>query len=80
MYLVFENLIYEWEQLLIQRIVNFKIKSINEVRNKFINDMILKLEVMNNFNTLYVSIWDFFGRFWDGDVETLKKLNFKTRT
>ncbi|WP_342263499.1 VWA domain-containing protein [Spiroplasma endosymbiont of Clivina fossor] len=73
--LIFQNFINNWEQLLIKRVIDFKLASINELRKKYLREVYDRIEVVKKFRRLYGFIWNFFGRFWDGNVKEIEKLD-----
>lgn len=76
-HLIFQNFINEWQNILIKRVVDNKLALINDLRKEYLRVIYDQIAIIKKFRQLSGFIWNFFGRFWDGDVKEIEKLNLK---
>ena len=75
--LIYNDLIANWESLLIKKILDYKLHVINVTRQKFMIELFDSIEIINKFNKVLYLIFNFFGNFWEINEEQIQKMNPK---
>lgn len=76
--LVFNDFTTRWENLIIERIVNYKLHETQQMRQKYLAVWSNNIKIINKVRHLVGFAWNFFGRFWIGDINGFKKINLNT--
>lgn len=76
--LIFNDFIMRWESLIIERIVNYKLFQTMQMRQKYLAMWGNNIKIINETRSLIGFAWNFFGRFWEGDLTDFKKINLNT--
>lgn len=76
--LTFDSFLIYWESLIIERIVNYKLFATMQMRQKYLTMWSNNIKIINEVRHLVGFAWNFFGRFWEGDLNDFKKINLNT--
>ncbi|WP_342276614.1 VWA domain-containing protein [Spiroplasma endosymbiont of Nebria brevicollis] len=76
--LVFNDFTMRWESLIIERIINYKLFETTQMRQKYLTMWGNNIKIINETRNLIGFAWNFFGRFWEGNVNDFKKINLNT--
>ncbi|WP_342261007.1 VWA domain-containing protein [Spiroplasma endosymbiont of Notiophilus biguttatus] len=76
--LTFDNFTRYWENLIVQRIVNYKLFETMQMRQKYLTMWSNNIKIINEVRNIVGFAWNFFGRFWEGDLNDFKKINLNT--
>lgn len=76
--LIFDDFTRTWENLIIERIVNYKLFATIQMRQKYLAMWSNNIKIINEVRHLVAFAWNFFGRFWEGDINDFKKINLNT--
>ncbi|WP_338961017.1 MULTISPECIES: VWA domain-containing protein [unclassified Spiroplasma] len=76
--LTFDNFTRHWESLIVQRIVNYKLFETMQMRQKYLTMWSNNIKIINEVRHIIGFAWNFFGRFWEGDLNDFKKINLNT--
>lgn len=76
--LTFDNFTRYWENLIVERIVNYKLFKTIQMRQKYLTMWSNNIKIINKVRHIVGFAWNFFGRFWEGDLNDLKKINLNT--
>lgn len=76
--LIFVNFLERWEALIVDRIVNYKLHETLLMRQKYVAMWTNNFKIIGQVKNLIAFAWNFFGHFWEGDLNDFKKVNLNT--
>lgn len=76
--LTFDSFTRHWENLIVARIVNYKLFATTQMRQKYLTMWSNNIKIINEVRHIVGFAWNFFGRFWEGDLNEFKKINLNT--
>lgn len=76
--LIFDDFTTRWENLIIERVVNYKLFETMQMREKYLAMWGNNIKIISETRKLIGFAWNFFGRFWEGNLNDFKKINLNT--
>ncbi|WP_375317349.1 VWA domain-containing protein [Spiroplasma endosymbiont of Virgichneumon dumeticola] len=76
--LIFNDFTMRWESLIIERVINYKLFETTQIRQKYLAMWGNNIKIINETRSLIGFAWNFFGRFWEGNLNDFKKINLNT--
>ncbi|WP_368486202.1 VWA domain-containing protein [Spiroplasma sp. DGKH1] len=74
---LFKDFINSWEGILIKRIADYRFAKIEELRNKYLQELYNRIEIMQKTNKLLKTVWNFFGLMWNPEENLTKSLKME---